>query len=195
MALREKVSDELDKLQANAIIVPVKFSSWAAPIVPVIKRDGNVRLCGDYKLTINSVANTEVYPLPRIDELFAAVSDGKIFSKLDLSHAYLQLQLDESSQEYVMVNTHRGLYRYTRLSFGVASAPAVFQRTMETVLKGMPMVVAYLDDILVAGRTEQEHLTHLAQVLEHLDSAGMKLKKEKCAFFPTSGRVLGTCYL
>ena len=182
LALREKVSDELDKLQANGIIVPVKFSSWAAPVVPVIKRDGNVRLCGDYKLTINSVANTEVYPLPRIDELFAAVSGGKVFSKLDLSHAYLQLQLDESSQEYVTVNTHRGLYRYTRLPFGVASAPAVFQCTMETVLKGMPMVVAYLDDILVAGRTEQEHLTHLAQVLERLDSAGMKLKKEKCAF-------------
>ena len=107
LALREKVSDELDKLQANGIIVPVKFSLWAAPVVPVIKRDGNVRLCGDYKLTINSVANTEVYPLPRIDELFAALSGGKVFSKLDLSHAYLQLQLDESSQEYVTVNTHR----------------------------------------------------------------------------------------
>ena len=128
------------------------------------------------------MANTEVYPLLRIDELFAAVSGCKVFSKLDLSHAYLQLQLDELSQEYVTVNIHRGLYRYTHLPFGVASAPAVFQRTMEAVLKGMPMVVAYLDDILVAGRTEQEHLTHLAQVLECLDSAGMKLKKEKCAF-------------
>ena len=65
----------------------------------VIKRDGNVRLCGDYKLTINSVAQTEVYPLPRIEELFAAVSGGKVFSKQDLSHAYLQLQLDDSSQQ------------------------------------------------------------------------------------------------
>ena len=145
--------------------------------MPVIKRDGSVRLCGDYKLTINSVAQTEVYPLPRIEELFAAVSGGKVFSKLDLSHAYLQLQLDDSSQEYVTVNTHRGLYRYTRLQFGVASAPAIFQRTMEMVLKGLPMVVAYLDDILVSGKTEQEHLTNLAQVLDRLDSAGMKLKR------------------
>ena len=142
--------------------MPVKFSSWAAPVVPVIKRDGNVRLCGDYKLTINSVAKNEVYPLPRIEELFASVSGGKVFSKLDLSHAYLQLQLDESSQEYVTINTHCGLYRYTRLPFGVASAPAIFQCTMETLLKGLPMVVAYLDDILVAGKTEQEHLTNLA---------------------------------
>ena len=182
LALRDKVSDELDNLQAKGVIVPVKFSSWAAPVVPVIKRDGNVRLCGDYKLTINSVAKNEVYPLPRIKELFASVSGGKVFSKLDLSHAYLQLQLDESSQEYVTINSHRGLYRYTRLPFGVASAPAIFQRTMETLLKGLPMVVAYLDDILVAGKTEQEHLMNLAQVLERLDSAGMKLKKEKCAF-------------
>ena len=95
LALHDKVFDELDNLQAKGVIVPVKFSSWAAPVVPVIKRDGNVRLCGDYKLTINSVAKNEVYPLPRIEELFASVSGGKVFSKLDLSHAYLQLQLDE----------------------------------------------------------------------------------------------------
>ena len=182
LSLREKVSDELDKLQTNGIIVPVKFSSWAAPVVPVIKRDGNVRLCGDYKLTINSVAKNEVYPLPRIGELLAAVSGGKVFLKLDLSHAYLQLQLDESSQEYVTINTHRGLYRYTRLPFGVALAPAIFQRTMETVLKELPMVVAYLDDILVAAKTEQEHMMNLAQVLEHLDSAGMKLKRDSVHF-------------
>ena len=68
LALRDKVSDELDNLQAKGVIVPVKFSSWAAPVVPVIKHDGSVRLCGDYKLTINSVAKNEVYPLPRIEE-------------------------------------------------------------------------------------------------------------------------------
>ena len=123
LTLRDKVSNELDKLQASGIIVPVKFSSWAAPVVPVVKRDGNVRLCGDYKLTVNSVAKTEIYPLPRIEELFAAVSGGKIFSKLDLSHAYLQLQMDESSQEYVTINTHCGLYHYTRLPLGLHLHP------------------------------------------------------------------------
>ena len=182
LALRDKISDELDNLQAKGVIVPVKFSSWTVPVVPVIKRDGNVRPCRDYKLTINSVAKNEAYPLSRIEELFTSVSGGKVFSKLDLSHAYLQLQLDESSQEYVTINTHRGLNRYTRLPFGIALAPAIFQRIMETLLKGLPMVVAYLDDILVAGKTEQEHLMNLPQVLECLDSAGMKLKKEKCAF-------------
>ena len=66
LALCDKVSDELDNLQANGVIVPVKFSPWAAPVVPIIKHDGNVRLCGDYKLTINSVAKNEVYPYPEL---------------------------------------------------------------------------------------------------------------------------------
>ena len=82
LALREKVSNELDQLEASGIIVSVKLSTWAAPVIPVIKKDGSVRFCGDYKITVNSVAQNEVYPLPRIEELFAAVSGGKIFSKL-----------------------------------------------------------------------------------------------------------------
>ena len=102
--------------------------------------------------------------MPRIEELFASVSGGKVFSKLDLSHAYLQLQLDESSQEFVTIYTHRGLYHYSRLPFGVGLTPAIFQHTMEMLLKGLPMVVVYLDDILVASKTEQEHLLNLAQV-------------------------------
>ena len=182
LALRKKVSNEPDQLEASGIIVPVKLSTWAAPVVPIIKKDGSVRLCGDYIITVNSVAQNEVYPLPRIEELFAAVSGGKIFSKLDLSHAYLQLQLDEASQEYVTINTHRGLYRYTRLPFGVASAPAIFQRTMETLLRGLPMVVVYIDDILIAGRSQEEHHTNLARVLQRLEDAGIRLKREKCSF-------------
>ena len=115
---------------------------------------------------MNSVAQNEVYPLSQIEELFTAMASGKIFSKLNLSHACLQLQLDEALQEYVTINTHRGLYRYTRLPFGVSSAPAIFQRTMETLLRDLPMVVVYIDDILVAGRSQEEHLANLTQVLQ-----------------------------
>ena len=132
--------------------MPVKFSSWAAPVVPVIKCDGNVRHCGCYKLTINSVAKNKVHSLPRIEELFTSVSGDKVFSKLDLSNPYLQLQLDELSEEYVTINTHHGLYHYTCLLLGVALAPAILQCTIEMFLKGVSMVIAYLDDILVAGK-------------------------------------------
>ena len=143
--------------------MPVTFSSWAAPVVPV-KRDGNVRHYGCYKLTINSVANNKVHPLPRIEELFTSVSGDKVFSKLDLSNPYLQLQLDELSEEYVTINTHHRLYHYTCLLLGVALAPAILQCTMEMLLKGVSMVIAYLVDILVASKMEQEHLMNLDQV-------------------------------
>ena len=110
------------------------------------------------------------------------VAGDKVFSKLDLSHAFHQLQLDEVSQEYVTINTHHGLYLYTRLPFGVSSAPSIFQSKMEALLRDLPMVVVYIDDNLVAGRSQEEHLANLVQVLQQLKDAGMRLKKEKCSF-------------
>ena len=145
-ALRSKVEDELTRLQSQGIISPVKHSVWAAPIVPVLKNSGRVRLCEDYKLTINKASPTETYPLPVVDELFANLSGGKYFSKLDLSNAYLQFPLDDASKQYVTINTHKGLFQFNRLPFGVASAPAIFQRHMEMLLQGLPNVSVYIDD-------------------------------------------------
>ena len=90
-----------------------------------------VRICGDYNLTANIASKTESYLLPRIENLFASLAGGEVFSKLDLSHAYLQLLVAEEFQPLLIVNTHKGLYQYLRLPFGVSSAPAIFQRTME----------------------------------------------------------------
>lgn len=86
--LKEEVEKELERLEAQNIISPVTFSEWPTPVVPVAKPDGNVRLCGDYKVTVNPVAKLDAYPLPKVDDLFAAVSGGKLFLKLDLAHAY-----------------------------------------------------------------------------------------------------------
>ena len=190
-ALRSKVEEELNKLESEGVIVPVQHSEWAAPIVPVLKSNGMVRICGDFKLTANKATKTEVYPLPRIEDLFASLAGGKMFSKLDLSHAYLQLPLAKESQPFVTVNMHKGLYRYQRLPFGVASAPAIFQRTMESVLQGLTNVCVYLDDILVSGRSMQEHLVNLEEVLKRLEEAGLRLKKEKCSFLMQEVEYLG----
>ena len=81
--LKDKVTKELEDLQAKGIISPVQSSPWAAPVVPVLKKNGKVRLCGDYKITYNQAAPTETYPLPRIEELYAKMSGGKLFTKLD----------------------------------------------------------------------------------------------------------------
>ena len=150
-ALHAKVEAEIDRLVREEVLEPVQFSQWATPVVPVLKPDGRVRLCGDYKLTVNPVANTDTYPLPRIEDLFASLSGGKVFSKLDMTQAYLQIPVDEESKKYTTLNTHKGLFQFTRLPFGVASAPSIFQRIMEGILQGIPGVCVYLDDILVSG--------------------------------------------
>ena len=167
-ALKQKVEQELERLESQDVITPVPFSEWATPIVPVVKNDGTVRVCGDYKLTANKVSKTDMYPLPKIEEHFASLSGGQTFSKLDLSHAYLQVPLAEESQKYLVINTHKGLYAYKRLPFGVASAPAVFQRNMDNILQGLSGVCTYLDDILVTGKTADKHIKNLNAVLTRL---------------------------
>ena len=129
--------------------------------------------------------------MPKAEDLFSTLAGGISFTKLDLSHAYQQIVLDEAARELVTVNTHRGLYRYTRLPFGVSSAPSLFQRTMENLFKGFPNVCVYIDDILLTGKTEEEHLKTLEAVLDKLSKVGMKLKKEKCMFFAPEVIYLG----
>ena len=95
--------------------MPVPFSEWATPIVPVLKADGSVHICGDYKVTVNQAALPIFYPLPKVNDLLATLAGGETFTKLDLAHAYQQVLLDEEYSDLVTVNTLRGLFRYTRL--------------------------------------------------------------------------------
>ncbi len=120
----------VDELHRLGIVKKVSHSEWAAPIVVVPKKDGKLRLCGDYKVTVNRAFEVDQYPLPRPDDLFATLANDKTFSKLDLKQAYQQMLLVSGSEKYLTINIHLGLYQYTRLPFGVASAPAIFQRAM-----------------------------------------------------------------
>ena len=143
---------KIDRLAKSGIIEPVEFSDWEAPIVPVVKTDGSICICGNYKVTVNLAAKLDKYPLPWIDDILASLEGGKIFSELDLAHAYQQVALDEASKKFTTINTSKGLYQYARFPFGVSSAPAVFQRMMEGLLQGIPNVSVYLDDILIARK-------------------------------------------
>ena len=192
-ALKETIEKELDRLGSKGILEKVTHSEWAAPVVPVPKAEGQIRLCGDYKVTINPVLEVDQYPLPKPDNIFATLATGKYFSKIDLTHAYQQMKLKEDSCHLVTINTHRGLFRYTRLSFGVASAPSIFQKVMDTVLQGLPKVICYLDDILVSGATREEHLQNLENVLQRLQQYNIRAKRSKCAFMCESVDYLGHC--
>ena len=128
-----------------------------------------------------------------MDDLLAALAGGIIYTKLDMSQTYQQIELDELSKKYVVINTHKGLFQYNQLPFGVSSAPAIFQRVIESLLQGIPNVCVYIDDILVAGKTYQEHINSLEKVLARLSEAGLRLKKEKCCFTTPSVTYLGYC--
>nr|XP_037273565.1 uncharacterized protein K02A2.6-like [Rhipicephalus microplus] len=139
-AMRAQVSAEIDRLVEVGVLSPVSVAEWATPVVPVVKKNGDIRLCGDFKLTVNPATRTEQYPLPKIDDIFAALSGGEVFSTLDLRNAYNQLPLDNDAKKITVLNTHKGLFGYNRLAFGIASAPALFQRRIEAVLQGIPGV-------------------------------------------------------
>jgi len=182
-ALKDAIEHDLDRMERLGIVEQVNYSDWATPLVPVKKSDGSVRLCGDYRITINPELQVDQYPMPTPEDLFATLAGGAIFSKIDLSQAYNQVLLEPESYKLVTVNTHKGLYRYRCLPLGVASAPALFQQVMGRILQGIAQVVVYIDDILVTGKNETDHLARLGEVLKRLESHGLHLKKGKCQVF------------
>ena len=110
-AMTGKIEVELKKLQDEGTIEPVQFSEWAAPIVPILKPDDSIRICGDYKSTVNQVSKLDCYPIPKVEDLLATLGGGEKFTKLDMSQAYQQLQLDDESKQYTTINTHKGLFQ------------------------------------------------------------------------------------
>ena len=137
-ALRSRVDQLLEKLVCEGIVVADKFAKWATPIVPVVKRDGSVRICGDYKLKVNQIAQVDTYSLPLVQDILASLANGNSFTKLDLAPAYQQLSLNNDSHSYTTRNTHQGLFHYTCLPVSMAVAPAIFQCTMESLLEELP---------------------------------------------------------
>ena len=133
------------------------------------------------------------YPLPNPNELIANLTNGKLFTKLDLTSAYQQILLDEESAKLVTLNIHEGLYQCNRSPFGIASAPSIFQRAMDTILQGIPHVAYYLDDILVTEESEDQHLQHLEGVLRQLQENSVRLNLSKCQVFQPSVEYLGHC--
>lgn len=150
-----------------------------------------VRICGDFKVTLNPVIEIDKYPLPRIEELFVKLQGGVSFTKLDLANAYQQVFLDENSKEMVCISTHKGLFRYNRVHFGIAGVPAKFQKLMDTLLEGIEGTLVFLDDILITGKNRKEHWERLNAVLNRFKEAGLKISFDICNFFQSQISYLG----
>ena len=190
-AYMDAIRDEIQRNLSAGIIESVDTSDWAAPIVPVKKPNGKIRICGDFKVTLNPQMLVDQYPIPTIDELLARLDNGVKFTKLDLSDAYLQIELDEDSKKLVVINTPVGLFRYNRMPFGIANAPAIFQKMIDQIISGIPNTVAYLDDILITGKTTADHLETLDAVLGRLADFGLTCNPSKCSFFKDEVTYLG----
>ena len=181
-ALCQKVQEELDPLESQGVVKKVEQSDWASPIVCVPKKGGSISICGDFKVPINRVLLDDPYPLPDAEDVFATLGGGTLFSKIDLSNACQQKELTADSQHYLTVNTHKGLYACQRLTYGIASAPAIFQSTMDQILQGMDKVRCHRDDILILI---------LDEVLTRLEKHGILAKRSKCEFMVLSVEFLG----
>ena len=165
-ALRPAVERELERMQSEGIIMPVEFSEWATPLVCVPKPDGTVRLCGDYRTMVNQATHTVQFPIPMVEEIRSRLAGGEKFTKIDLKCAYQPMLLDEKAQELCTINTHKGLFRYSRLPFGVLSSPAIWQRFMEQALSGMTSICVMVDDVLITGRDDRTHAKFRGSVSE-----------------------------
>lgn len=182
-ALKELIDEEIDRLENLDIIEKVTHSDWGSPIVPVVKSTGKIRICADYKTTVNKFLKNDNYPIPRIQDLFAKMSGGKWFCTLDVCQAYLHMEVDHASSLLQAISTHKGTYRVKRMMFGIKVAPNTWQRFMDQVLIDVPGTICFFDDILVQGSTRDELLNNLRIVFTRLNKYKLHLNKDKCKFF------------
>ena len=132
-SLTGKTGVELKNLQYEGKTEPVEFSEWEASILPILKPDNSIPIYGDYKSTVNQVAKLDSFPIPKVDDILATLGEGKKFTKLGMSQAYQQLQLDDESKQYTTINKHKGLFQYTHLPCGISQGTwSIYCRTFLT---------------------------------------------------------------
>ena len=191
LRLKDKLKNELDRLVAMGVLTPVYSSEWATPVVTVYKQDGSIRLCADFSCTVNKYLNPIHTPLITVDEAISSVGNAKIFSKIDLSQAFLQIPVHENSQKFLVINTSEGLFKFSHLPFGLTCSSGIFQAFISRILDNIPGVLCYQDDILVMSKDVQSHNEILRTVLNKLKQTGLKLNVRKCKFFTDRVEYLG----
>ncbi len=182
LPLRKKVRDELCRMEELGVITKVTTpTNWCAGMVVVPKKSGDVRICVDFRPLNESVVR-ETHPLPTVEETLAQLAGALVFSKLDANSGFWQIPLDEQSRPFTTFITPFGRFWFNKLPFGISSAPECFQRRMSNILEGEEGVLCHMDDILIFGRTKEEHDVRLHRVMKKVLAAGITLNKDKCEF-------------
>ena len=151
---------------------------WCAPMVPVVKK---IRICV-YLKRLNEAVIREISMMPNLDDVSPKLAGAKYFFKLNASSGFYQVPLHEDSWKLTTFITPLGRFCFKRVPFGITSAPEIFQREMSTLLHGLEGTEVIMDDILIYGKTSEEHNTHLKKTLDRILESGLKLNRDKCAF-------------
>ena len=182
--LRKQVEVELDKLVAQDIIERVpenEKTDWVSPIVCVPKKNGEIRLCVDMRAANNAIKRVR-HPIPTVKDVSIDLNGATVFSKLDLTQAYHQLELAPKSRHITTFTTHMGLFRYKRLNYGTNSAAEIFQHMLQTSLQGLQGVRNIADDVIIFGKDMNEHNQALEACLKRMSENNLTLNLEKCKF-------------
>ena len=188
---KEELERQIKEMMATNVIQH-STSPWAAPVILVEKKSGELRFCIDYR-KLNSLTKKDSFPLPRIDSTLDRLYGKKFFTTLDLASGYWQIELDDPSKEKTAFIVENNLYEFIRMPFGLCNAPATFQRVMNYILRDVSGIKAlvYLDDVIIFSETFEDHLRDIKEVFTLIQNAGLKLKLKKCQFMKKSVQYLG----
>ena len=177
---RQELRKEVMDLLKEGILVHSQ-SAWSAPMVPIRKPNGAIRLCIDYR-KLNSVTQPDPYQIPRVDDMLDKVAEAVWLTKLDMNKGYYQVPMSKDSVDKTAFCTPWGKFAFRRMPFGLRNAPTTFQRCMDNTLVNLPHANSYVDDILVHSSSWGEHLIHIQEVLEQLRKVGFTAKPSKCVW-------------
>lgn len=187
---RRVMDEQIDKWFEQGVIEP-SISPWSAPVV-IAYRNGKPRFCVDYR-KLNAVTIPDEFPIPRQSEILSSLSGAQVLSSLDALSGFTQLELDPDDIEKTAFRTHRGLFQFRRMPFGLPNGPSIFQRVMQGILAPYLWIfcLVYIDDIVIYSKSYEEHITHLDKVLAAIEKAGITLSPTKCHLFYGSILLLG----
>ena len=193
-SVRKRLKKELDRMSDIRVVVKEdEPTEWVNSVVVAEKKNGQLRVCLDPR-NLNKAIRREHFTLPTREDLMGEFAEAKFFSKLDATSGYWQVKLDEASSKLTTFNTPFGRYRYLRLPFGITSAGEVFHKKVRLIFENIPGVVTSMDDVMVSGRTKEEHDERLVEVLKRARQANLKLNPDKCVFGVTKVTFMGDVY-